>query len=94
MSVESSRSSECLVQRLREVGRGDDDDAFRLLETVKFDQKLIEGLLHVVLHMRSALYRCMGRKCSHLILSRPLATDSIQLIDEHDCWCFLPSRGE
>ena len=49
MPVKSTRSGQGLVQRLGKVRSGNDDDTLGLLETVQFDQKLIERLLHVVL---------------------------------------------
>lgn len=49
MPVESARTGQSLVERFREIGSGDNDDAFDLLETIELDEELIQGLLHVVL---------------------------------------------
>lgn len=57
MTIETTWTCQCLVERLGEIGGGDDDDTFRLLETVELDQELIEGLLHVMLRSSVSLPR-------------------------------------
>jgi hypothetical protein len=49
MSIESSRTSQGFIERFWEIGSSDNDDSFRLLESIELDQELIESLLHVVL---------------------------------------------
>jgi len=49
VTVETTGTGEGLIERLGEVGSGDDDDTLSLLETVELDEELVEGLLHVVL---------------------------------------------
>lgn len=55
MTVETTRTGEGLVERLGEVGSGNNDNTFSLLETVKLDKELVESLLHVVLVLGGTL---------------------------------------
>lgn len=81
MPVESTGSGKSLVERLGKVRSSDDDDTFRLLESVQLDQKLVERLLHVVLMSARSAFSCPK---TYLILGGTLRADCIQLIDEDD----------
>ena len=94
MTIETTWTGESFVERLGEVGSGDDDDAFRLLKSVKLDQQLVECLLHVMLVISAPFTRGTAARESHLIFGASLAADSIQLIDKDDCRCLLPSSSK
>ena len=49
MSIKSSGTGQGFIERFWEIGSGDDDDSFRLLESIELDEKLVESLFHVML---------------------------------------------
>lgn len=91
MPVESTRSSQSLIKTLRKVGSCDNDDALHLLETVQFDQKLVQSLLHVVLQKSAERpgRAQMSSISTHRVLGAPLTTDRIKFIYKDDRWRLL-----
>jgi hypothetical protein len=91
MSIESSGTGQSFIERFWEIGSGDNDDSFGLLESIKLDQELIECLFHVMLFNQLVPNIERG---THLILGTPLTSDCVQLIDKDDCWSLSSGSSE
>ena len=70
LPVEPAGTAKCAVEHVGPVGRGNDDDSVVLLESVHFNEELIERLLALVISAADA------------DAARP--ADRIDLVDEHD----------
>ena len=75
LSVESTRSEQCLVEYFRNVRGRQDNDTFVAFESVHLRKQLVDGLLSLVVAHAEAL--------------RPLSTDRVELINEDDAWGVL-----
>ncbi len=70
LPVESSRPQECGIEHIRAIGGGNHDDVGTAVEAVHLHQDLIQRLLALVVTSAQS--------------GATLATDGIDLIDEHD----------
>ena len=48
LAIKPARAQQCRIENIGAVGCSDDDDAFIGIETVHFDQQLVQGLLAFV----------------------------------------------
>ena len=71
-TVETARTKQCRIQRIRLVRRCQDDDGLRAVEAVHLRQELIQGLLTLIVSPHRTV--------------ATLLTDGIDLIDEDDTW--------
>ena len=70
LPVEPARAQQGRIEHVGPVGRGDDDDAFVLLEAVHLDQQLVERLLALVVAAAEA--------------RAAMAADRVDFVDEDD----------
>ncbi len=69
-AVETAWTQEGFIKNIRTVGRSDQDDPFIRIESIHFDEKLVQCLLSFIMAPADA---------------RPaMASDSVDLIDEDD----------
>ncbi len=73
LTVEPARAEQRRVEDVRSVGRSNDDHSGFDVETVQFDEQLVERLLTFVMPAAET--------------GATMATDRIDLVDEHDRWC-------
>ena len=81
LSIEAAGTEQRGVEDLRPVGGGDHDDPLCRIEAVHLGQQLVQSLLTLVV-------RHDGRR------SAPPLTDRVDLVDEDDRRCALPSLLE
>ena len=70
LAIETARAQQRRIQHVRTVGGGDDDHALASLETVHFDQQLVQRLLALVMTAAET--------------GATMATDGVDFIDEDD----------
>ncbi len=70
LAVETARAQQRGIEHVGPVGRGDDDDAFVLLEAVHLDQQLVQRLLALVVAAAEA--------------GAAMAADRVDFVDEDD----------
>ena len=70
LTVEAAGPQQCRIEHVGPVGRGDDDDAFVLLEAVHLDEQLVERLFALVVAAAKA--------------GAAMATDRVDFVDEDD----------
>ncbi len=70
LPVEAAGAQQRRVEHVGPVGRGDDDDAFVLLEAVHLDEQLVQGLLALVVAAAEA--------------RAAMAADRVDFVDEDD----------
>ena len=70
LTVEAAGPQQRRIEHVGPVGRGDDDDAFVLLEAVHLDEQLVERLLALVVAAAKA--------------GAAMATDRVDFVDEDD----------
>jgi hypothetical protein len=73
--IEPARSQQRWIEHVRTVGRRDEDHTLVRLESVHFDEELIEGLLPFIVPATEP--------------GPSVPADGVDLIDEHDAGCVL-----
>ena len=75
LTVKAAGTQQGRVQYVWTVGRGDDDDAFIGFKTIHFDQKLVQGLLTLIIATTET--------------GTTVTTDGVDFVDEDDAWRIL-----
>ena len=75
LTVETARAQQRWVEDVWAVGCRDQDDVGLRIETIHFNQKLVEGLLALIVASTDT--------------GTAVTTDGVDLVDEDDCGCAL-----